>query len=73
MFTEIVSKYRDRLAALEESIKKILQEEWEERALLRTENQVNRVEKLLKGTKEENSHQRLWFQSDKERRIEKGM
>ncbi|XP_067000755.2 probable ATP-dependent RNA helicase DDX27 [Anabrus simplex] len=65
---DIVSKYRERVLALEDDVKQILQEEWEERTLQKAEKQANRAEKLLKGTQDA---PRSWFQSDKERRLEK--
>ncbi|PNF39978.1 putative ATP-dependent RNA helicase DDX27 [Cryptotermes secundus] len=65
---DIVEKYRVRVSALEDKVKHILQEEWEERALNRAENQANHAEKILKGQAE---IPRSWFQSDKERKLEK--
>ena len=56
--------------ALEEKVKDILQEEWEERALTKAENQANHAEKLLKGQVD---MPRSWFQSNKERNQEKSM
>jgi hypothetical protein len=58
------------VSALEDKVKHILQEEWEERALNRAENQANHAEKILKGHTE---MPRSWFQSDKERKLEKSM
>lgn len=66
--TDIVEKYRARVSLLEDKVKHILQEEWEERALNRAENQANHAEKILKGHTE---MPRSWFQSDKERKLEK--
>jgi hypothetical protein len=65
-----VEKYRARVSALEDKVKHILQEEWEERTLNRAENQANRAEKILKGQAE---IPRSWFQSDDERKLEKSM
>ncbi|XP_049789458.1 probable ATP-dependent RNA helicase DDX27 [Schistocerca nitens] len=67
---DIISKYCERVNALEDDIQKILQEEREERELQKTENQVNRAEKLLKEGKGDKS-QRSWFQTEKDRRLEK--
>lgn len=66
---EIVDKYRKKVSRLDEEINKILQEEWEERVMLRAENQANRAEKLLKGAPPE--PKRSWFQTHKERTEEK--
>nr|QOS47369.1 DEAD-box DDX27 [Locusta migratoria] len=68
---DIISKYCERVNALEDDIQKILQEEREERELQKTENQVNRAEKLLKEGKGDKSQQRSWFQTEKDRRLEK--
>jgi len=65
-----VEKYRARVSALEDKVNHILQEEWEERTLNRAENQANRAEKILKGQTE---MPRSWFQSDKERKLEKSV
>lgn len=65
-----MEKYRARVSALEDKVKHILQEEWEERTLNRAENQANRAEKILKGQAE---MPRFWFQSDEERKLEKSM
>jgi hypothetical protein len=68
LISDIVEKYRVRVSALEDKVKHILQEEWEERALNRAENQANHAEKVLKG---ETQMPRTWFQSDKQRKLEK--
>lgn len=65
----IIEKYKKKVAALEEKIQGILQEEWEEKALRRAEMQMAKTEKILKGEVDE---KRTWFQSGKERREEKG-
>ncbi|KAI4468258.1 atp-dependent rna helicase rhle-related [Holotrichia oblita] len=65
---DILEKYKSKLEQLETKIEHILQEEYEERLLSKTENQANRAEKLLKGGTEE---KRPWFQSTKERKLEK--
>lgn len=67
---EIVEKYRKKVARLEEEITKILQEEWEERAMQKAENQANRAEKIIKGGPGELP--RSWFQNHKQRMEEKG-
>ncbi|KRT81362.1 helicase, partial [Oryctes borbonicus] len=65
---EILEKYKTKLERLEPQIEQILQEEYQERLLSKTENQANRAEKLLKG---ETEQRRPWFQSAKERKLEK--
>lgn len=65
---DIVDKYRTKLENLEPQIQQILQEEYEERLLSKTENQANRLANKLSGEKDE---KRPWFQSKKERQEEK--
>ncbi|XP_032671763.1 probable ATP-dependent RNA helicase DDX27 [Odontomachus brunneus] len=66
---DIIEKYNKKLQSLEPNVEKILQEEKSERELAKIENQANRAENLLKDS--ENKDQRSWFQSKKERRMEK--
>ncbi|XP_015187767.1 PREDICTED: probable ATP-dependent RNA helicase DDX27 [Polistes dominula] len=66
---EIIDKYNKKLQALEPDVENILQEEKNERELAKVENQANRAEKILKGSEDKNH--RSWFQSSKERKIEK--
>lgn len=68
---DIIEKYNKKLQSLESDVEKILEEEKSERELAKIENQANRAENLLKDA--ENKNQRSWFQSKKERRIEKGI
>lgn len=65
---DILEKYRKKLGDLEGKIEQILKEEYQERLLSRTENQLNRTEKLIKGDTEQ---VRPWFQTQKERTAEK--
>nr|XP_034181342.1 probable ATP-dependent RNA helicase DDX27 [Osmia lignaria] len=66
---DIIEKYNKKLQSLEPDIKKILEEERNERELAKIENQANRVEKLLKD--DNKTVQRTWFQTQKERKEEK--
>ncbi|XP_029041188.1 probable ATP-dependent RNA helicase DDX27 [Osmia bicornis bicornis] len=66
---DIIEKYNKKLQSLESDIKKILEEERNERELAKIENQANRVEKLLKD--DNKTVQRTWFQTQKERKEEK--
>lgn len=68
---DIIEKYNKKLQSLEPDIEKILEEERNERELAKIENQANRVEKLLKD--ENKTVQRTWFQTQKERKEEKGI
>ncbi|KAF4524223.1 hypothetical protein B566_EDAN006471 [Ephemera danica] len=69
---EILEKYRSKVASLQEDIDNILKEEWAEQNMAFAENQANRAEKMLKGQKKpENTLDRTWFQSNKERNEEK--
>ncbi|CAG2058186.1 unnamed protein product [Timema podura] len=66
---DIVDKYHKRVSAIEGDIKRILQEEWEEREIQKMEIQTNKAEKLIKG--EGDQPLRTWFQTSKERMAEK--
>ncbi|CAB0036770.1 unnamed protein product [Trichogramma brassicae] len=65
----IIDKYNKKLVSLEPDVEKILNEEREERELAKVENQANRIENMLKD--EDNKDQRVWFQSQRERHMEK--
>lgn len=68
---DIVDKYNNKLKALQPDVENILQEEKNERELAKLENQANKAEKMLKGNKND-KQTRSWFQSNKERKQEKG-
>ena len=66
-------KFRDRIKKLEPDIKTIEIQEEEEKELRATENQMNKMERIVKAKKEDESTiKRVWFQSHKERKQEKG-
>lgn len=65
---DIIEKYKTKLTNLEKQIQEILQEEYEERVLSKTEKQANRAQKLLNGSVDE---KRPWFQTNKQRQMEK--
>ncbi|KAF5275214.1 hypothetical protein FQR65_LT04248 [Abscondita terminalis] len=67
--TNIIVKYKNKLGSLEPKIQDILKEEHQERLLSRTENKLNRAQKVLQG--EQSEPQRPWFQSNKQRKDEK--
>ncbi|KAL7303403.1 hypothetical protein TKK_0004588 [Trichogramma kaykai] len=66
---KIIEKYNKKLQSLEADVEKILNEEREERELAKCQNQTNRIENMLKD--ENNTDQRVWFQSQKDRHLEK--
>ncbi|CAB0038968.1 unnamed protein product [Trichogramma brassicae] len=66
---KIIEKYNKKLQSLEPDVEKILNEEREERELAKCQNQTNRIENMLKD--ENNTDQRVWFQSQKDRHLEK--
>ncbi|XP_014238026.2 probable ATP-dependent RNA helicase DDX27 [Trichogramma pretiosum] len=66
---KIIEKYNKKLQSLEPDVEKILNEEREERELAKCQNQTNRIENMLKD--ENNTDQRVWFQSQKDRNLEK--
>ncbi|GLH04796.1 Probable ATP-dependent RNA helicase Dbp45A [Gryllus bimaculatus] len=68
---DIITKYREKVEALESDIEAILREEYEERMLLKMENQVKKAENIVKTDKKQPQQTREWFQSQKERQEEK--
>ncbi|XP_005105610.1 probable ATP-dependent RNA helicase DDX27 [Aplysia californica] len=70
---EIVSKFCDKIADIEEDIKSIQQQEREESHLRSVENQMNKAQNLLetKQAGDEAQIKRGWFQTHKERKEEK--
>lgn len=71
---EIVEKYRKKVIALEAEIEKVYQEEEAEKMLKQAEHQLNKTEKQLNAQGKGNnqlSMRRQWFQSHKERLMEK--
>lgn len=66
---DIIEKYQTKLSALEPDVDRILSEEKAEREIAKLENRANRAEKLLKDEQQDN---RSWFQTIKERKMEKG-
>ncbi|XP_048484168.1 probable ATP-dependent RNA helicase DDX27 [Plutella xylostella] len=74
--SEIVAKYRERLARLEPEIVAILDEEYAEKQLNKMEKQTSKMEGSLKEKKEEGpsvevKRQQSWFQTPKQKREEK--
>ncbi|CAD6211727.1 GSCOCG00003801001-RA-CDS [Cotesia congregata] len=66
---DIVEKYNKKLESLEPDVEKILEMQRTEKEIAKIENQANRVEKLLK--EEDDGPKRNWFQTTKERKLEK--
>ncbi|KAK5648702.1 hypothetical protein RI129_003594 [Pyrocoelia pectoralis] len=64
----ILEKYKTKLESLEPKMQKILKEELQERLISRTENKINRTQKLIKGEAEPS---RPWFQTANERKAQK--
>lgn len=72
-FSEVTSKYRDKISKLEKDLEVIETQEKEESYLRATENQMNKAKKLLEREKNGMDDQkRSWFQTHKERMQEKG-
>ncbi|GFS20140.1 ATP-dependent RNA helicase DRS1 [Elysia marginata] len=69
---DVVSKYRDKISAVEDDIKAIMIEEKEESHLRSVENKMNKAQNILKSAEneEEPEKRRGWFQSRKERKAE---
>lgn len=72
-FSEVISKYRDKISKSEKDLEVIETQEKEESYLRATENQMNKAKKLLEREKNGMDDQkRSWFQTHKERMQEKG-
>lgn len=69
---DIIEKYNKKLQSLEPDIEQILEEERNERELAKVENQANRAENMLKNESNKGA-QRTWFQTQRERKEEKGL
>jgi hypothetical protein len=65
---DIVEKYRDSVCEIEEKVKNIIKEEWEESKLKRDEKKEKSDEKMMKGKEEMKSY---WLKYDEERKMEK--
>uniref|UniRef100_A0A182P5C3 RNA helicase n=1 Tax=Anopheles epiroticus TaxID=199890 RepID=A0A182P5C3_9DIPT len=70
---DIIEKYRNKVAALESEIDRVLAEERAEKLLRQTEQQLTSAERKLKGVPaaEQTAPPREWFQTLHERREEK--
>ncbi|GAB6025752.1 hypothetical protein CHUAL_011735 [Chamberlinius hualienensis] len=70
--SDAISKFRDRIEGLEKDIKRIIREEEEEKELRISELKAHKAEKIIEHHKEILSRpKRTWFQSHKERMLEK--
>ena len=67
--TDIVEKYRKKLATIEEDVKKVIEEETAEREIAKVENKANRLQNKINDKVEDPD--RVWFQSKQERLDEK--
>ncbi|XP_041453947.1 probable ATP-dependent RNA helicase DDX27 [Lytechinus variegatus] len=68
----VVTKYRDKIASLEEDIEEVLRLEKEEKEMRTTELQLQKTTMMLHNQKEFlNKPKRSWFQTHKERMQEK--
>ncbi|CAH4023860.1 unnamed protein product [Pieris brassicae] len=73
---DIVAKYRERMAKLEPEISAILNEEYAEKQLKKMEKQTEKLEGAIStknedGPKYETHRSREWFQTPREKRMEK--
>ncbi|CAG5134459.1 unnamed protein product, partial [Candidula unifasciata] len=69
---DVVSRFKEKINDIEEDIKQIMIQEKEESHLRSVENKMNKAHNLLDKTQDE-SQQRTWFQTTKERKAEKAM
>ncbi|KAH9491632.1 putative ATP-dependent RNA helicase ddx27 [Bulinus truncatus] len=67
---DVITKFRTKIADLEEDIKAIQVQQREESQMRAVENKMQKAQNLL-GDNEEDDPKRTWFQSFKERKMEK--
>ncbi|CAL1544172.1 unnamed protein product [Lymnaea stagnalis] len=67
---DVINKFRTRITDLEDDIKAIQAQQREESHLRSVENKMQKAQNMLE-TKEEDTTHRTWFQSFKERKVEK--
>lgn len=70
---DILEKYKAKVEELKESIEQVLKEEMEERLMEKAEKQLNQMEKKLSANQTGVSTAREWFQTKKQRQLEKGI
>ena len=65
--TDVVEKYKKKLAKLEEDIKRVLEEETAEREIAKLENRAGKMQNRINGQEDD----RVWFQTKQQRKEEK--
>merc|ERR1712222_146079 len=65
--TDVVEKYKKKLAKLEEDIKRVLEEETAEREIAKLENRAGKMQTRINGQEDD----RVWFQTKQQRVEEK--
>ena len=65
--TDVVDKYKKKLAKLEEDIKRVLEEETAEREIAKLENRAGKMQNRINGQEDD----RVWFQTKQQRLEEK--
>lgn len=65
--TDVVEKYKKKLAKLEEDIKRVLEEETAEREIAKLENRAGKMQNRINGQEDD----RVWFQTAQQRKEEK--
>lgn len=73
--TEVIAKFREKIADIEDDIKLIQIQEKEESHLRSMENKMNKATNILEASNGEESNidaKRVWFQTHHERKAEKG-
>merc|ERR1712032_1065260 len=65
--TDVVEKYKKKLAKLEEDIKRVLEEETAEREIAKLENRAGKMQNRINGQEDD----RVWFQTKQQRVEEK--
>ena len=72
-FADVIQKYRDKIISMEDDIEEVMRLEEEEKEMRITELQMHKANAMLEHQREIFSRpKRTWFQTHKERNIERG-
>jgi len=63
-FADVITKFSEKLKEIESEVGEVLKLEAHEREILKSENQILKGERLMKGDRTE---KRVWFQTKQER------
>ena len=63
-FADVITKFSEKLKEIESEVGEVLKLEAHEKEILKSENQISKGERLMKGDRAE---KRVWFQTKAER------